>query len=153
MLKGEESFPKLQCFVTLKMTYKIHVNKIPFLLSDPTDQVPVLNYALHQLQTSIVNLKSSHLDYWHLLQIYTTKEGASMSHKPGRFENIGFKSTFKSRYTKCFNSCSSHPMQTRNLHFQTRFVKNPMSNTTQPSCLLVNSKMCLQTQYFGIYHW
>lgn len=47
MLKGEESFPKVQCFVALKMIYKMVNHKIHVLLSDPTDQVPVLNYALH----------------------------------------------------------------------------------------------------------
>lgn len=47
MLKGEESFPKLQCSVTLKMIDKVVNHKIYILLSDPTDQVPVLNYARH----------------------------------------------------------------------------------------------------------
>lgn len=47
MLEGEESFPKLQRFVTLKMIDKMVNHKIHILLSDPTDQVSVLNYALH----------------------------------------------------------------------------------------------------------
>lgn len=59
VLKGEESFPKVQCFLTLRMIYKMVNQKIHILLSDPTDQVPVLNCTLHELQSSIMNLMLS----------------------------------------------------------------------------------------------